>query len=274
MPKKRSKSEERERKQRQRENKSEKEKDIIKERDAYRKKHERNQETEDANKQRKALNAERIKKMREKLSNESIEDRRHRLRIKKCIGIENGKEASWIRKSMEEMNIEEKRDYIRKRSKWSRETDSDEKKRKQKMSNRKRKYDTRIVGFHTKRTEDLRTESSFDEHESDESSNTTDEDDFPYWMDYPSDNEELTVVDPEKLIPHDMKAEAALLDKHRKEQIKERLQKPASPLPGRKKCLYEELREENIRQKIKAMGESGLWSADELKVLYPDFEME
>ena len=49
MPKKRSKSEERERKQRQRENKSEKEKDIIKERDAYRKKHERNQETEDAN---------------------------------------------------------------------------------------------------------------------------------------------------------------------------------------------------------------------------------
>ena len=38
MPKKGSKSEERERKRRQRENKSEKEKDIIKERDAYRRK--------------------------------------------------------------------------------------------------------------------------------------------------------------------------------------------------------------------------------------------
>jgi hypothetical protein len=118
-----------------------------------------------------------------------------------------------------------KSDYIRKKSQWSRKTDSDEKKSKKRMSNRKRKYDTRTVGFHTKRTADLRNESSSDEIESDEiesdeSSNYTDEDDFPYWMDYPSDKEEANVVDPEKLISHDMKAEAALLDKHSKAQRK------------------------------------------------------
>lgn len=269
MPKKRSKSEERERKRRQRENQSKKMKDIIKERDAYRKKQDRNLETEDAKKKRKEENLARIKKMREKFSSENVQDRRQRLRMKRHIGTENGEEASWIRKSMKEMNIEEKRDYMKERTKWSRKTDSDQEKRKQRMSDRKRKYNKRIVKFHTKRTADLRNESSVDE--SDDSSNDTDEDEFPDWMDYPSDNEETIVLDPEKLNSHDMKAEAVLLNKYMKEQRKERLKTPASPMPQREKCFYEKLRDQNISQKIKEMAESGLWSIDELKVLYPDY---
>ena len=55
-------------------------------------------------------------------------------------------------KSMKKMNIEGGKDYMKKRSKWSRKTDSDQKKRKQRMSDRKRKYNTRIVKFHTKST--------------------------------------------------------------------------------------------------------------------------
>ena len=127
MPKKRSKSEKRERKQRQRENQSKNTKEIIKERDAHRKKQERNLETDEAKKKRKEENAARIKKMREKFVTESVQDRRRR--IKRKIGTENGEEASWIRKSMKEMNTEEKRDYMKERSKWSRKTDSDQKKR-------------------------------------------------------------------------------------------------------------------------------------------------
>ena len=54
--------------------------------------------------------------------------------------------------------------------KWSRKTDSDQRKKsKLRMADRKRKYDTRIVNFHTKSTEDLRNNSSFDEIESAES---------------------------------------------------------------------------------------------------------
>ena len=35
-------------------------------------------------------------------------------------------------------------------------------------------------------------------------------DEYPDWMDYPSDNEETIVLDPAKLISHDMKAEAVI----------------------------------------------------------------
>lgn len=41
-------------------------------------------------------------------------------------------------------------------------------------------------------------------------------DEYPDWMDYPSDNEEAIVLDPEKLISHDMEAEAELLNKYMK----------------------------------------------------------
>ena len=81
---------------------------------------------------------------------------------------------------------------MKERSKWSRKTDSDQKKKKQRISDRKRKYKTRIVKFHTKRTEDLRNESSDDE--SDDRSNDTDADEFQDWMDYPSDNEEKRLL--------------------------------------------------------------------------------
>ena len=86
------------------------------------------------------------------------------------------------------------------------------------MADRKRKYDTKIVNFHTKSTEDLSNNSSFNEIESAESSNDTDEvvDEYPDWMDYPSDNEEAIVLDPEKLISHDVEAEAELLNKYMK----------------------------------------------------------
>ena len=47
-------------------------------------------ETEGTKKQRKEMNAARIKKMREEFLNESIQERRRRLRIKKHIGIEDG----------------------------------------------------------------------------------------------------------------------------------------------------------------------------------------
>ena len=56
-------------------------KDVIKERDL---------ETEDAKKKRKEENAARIKKMREKFTSESVEDRRQILRIKEQIETENG----------------------------------------------------------------------------------------------------------------------------------------------------------------------------------------
>ena len=94
------------------------------------------------------------------------------------------------------------------------------------MADKKRKYDTRIVNFHTKSTEDLRNNSSFDEIESAESSNDTDqeEDEYPDWM----DNKEAIVLDPEKLISHDMETEAELLNKYMKEQRKERLETPSS----------------------------------------------
>ena len=171
------------------------------------------------------------------------------------------------------MDMEEKRDYIKGRSKWSRKTDSDQKKSKLRMADRKRKYDTRIVNFHKKRTEDLRNNSSFDEIESAESSNDTDgtEDEFPDSMDYPSDNEESIVLDPEKLISHDIEAEAELPNKYMKEQRKARLQTPASQMPQREKCFYKKLRDQKICMKIKEMGESGKWSVDELKMLYPDY---
>ena len=38
------------------------------------------------------------------------------------------------------------------------------------------------------------------------------DDEYPDWMDFPSDNEEAIVLDPEKLISHDMEAEAELQD--------------------------------------------------------------
>ena len=41
-------------------------------------------------------------------------------------------------------------------------------------------------------------------------------DEYPDWMDYPSDNEEAIVLDPEKLISHDVEAEAELLNKYMK----------------------------------------------------------
>jgi hypothetical protein len=57
------------------------------------------------------------------------------------IGVENGDEASWIRKLLKEFSSEEKRDYGRKMTKWFRETESEEKKSKLKKLNRKYKYD-------------------------------------------------------------------------------------------------------------------------------------
>jgi hypothetical protein len=85
-------------------------------------------------------------------------------------------------------------------------------------------------------------------------------------MDYPTDKEEETVfVDGNNLIPDDSEAESNILKQLMKEQ------KPAPLLPERRKCEYELLREQVIEQRIKEMGESGLWSTDELKEFYPEF---
>ena len=82
----------------------------------------------------------------------------------------------------------------------------------------------------TKNTQDFGNTTSSDELEGVESSNYSDEvdDEFPEWMDYPSDKENEIVLDHEKLTSHNMQAEAELHNKYMKEQRKARLQTPAS----------------------------------------------
>ena len=91
-----------------------------------------------------------------------------------------------------------------------------------------------------------------------------------YYEDYEYEDHErdgVLVCDP--VTSEELKAEAELMRKHMKNMRKQELKKPPPSLPKSDKSQYEKIREDNIRERVKGMIASGLWSEDELtKIRY------
>ena len=104
MPSKTSKSQDRNWKRVQKGNPSEKQK--IKEKDLEYQRAKLNAETEQTKKYRVSAY---MKEKRESEKNETVEEKRHRLRLKRGIEMNEGKEATWILKSIMEMTPDEKK---------------------------------------------------------------------------------------------------------------------------------------------------------------------
>ena len=224
MSKKRSKSRERELKRAQRQNLDDVQEELIRDRDALRKREERKVETDEFKKDRNAKKSLYMKKKREAEAKEkadsSVEERRRQKRLSKGIGMENGVEASWIEKSLEEMSVEERRGYNRQMRKLSRNRDSEVEKSLTKMKDRKYQYDKRDAGYRHRKTEDLRQPEEDDDYLSHDS------------------NEDMMFDNQGNAIPDDLEAESAMLAKYEKERKKEELKRAAPPLPDRQMCEY------------------------------------
>ena len=52
------------------------------------------------------------------------------------------------------------------------------------------------------------------------------------------------------------------------EQKKIELKKPAPAIPIRKLCEYEKIRDKNIKERLDAMIQSGLWSKEDVDAIY------
>ena len=87
-----------------------------------------------------------------------------------------------------------------------------------------------------------------------------------YYEDYDfEDNERDGVLVGEKVTFEELKADAKDIDEYMKEMKKQKLKKPAPPLPKTEICEYEKIREDNIRERHRAMVNSGLFSKEELR---------
>ena len=63
-----------------------------------------------------------MQEKRDREKNETVGEKRRRLRLKRGVGMVNGEEASWITKSIIEMTQEELKEYNRKNQEWARKT--------------------------------------------------------------------------------------------------------------------------------------------------------
>ena len=87
-----------------------------------------------------------------------------------------------------------------------------------------------------------------------------------YYEDYDfEDNERDGVLVGEKVTFEELKADAKDIDEYMKEMKKQKLKKPSPPLPKTEICEYEKIREDNIRERHRAMVNSGLFSKEELR---------
>ena len=97
-----------------------------------------------------------------------------------------------------------------------------------------------------------------------------------YYEDYEyEDNERDGVLVFDPVTSEELKSEAELKRKHMKTMRKQELKKPPPSLPKSDKSPYEKIREDNIRERVKCMIASGLWSEDEITKMrcdIPNFE--
>ena len=87
-----------------------------------------------------------------------------------------------------------------------------------------------------------------------------------YYEDYDfEDNERDVVLVGEKVTFEELKADAEDIDEYIKEMKKQKLKKPAPPLPKTEICECEKMRKDNIQERHRAMVNSGLFSKEELR---------
>ena len=94
----------------------------------------------------------------------------------------------------------------------------------------------------------------------------TDETDYDYLEDYEyEDSKRDGVLVFDKVIPGDLKAEAEVMSRYYKNLRKDKLNEPVAVLPEFVKCEYEKIRDSNIKERMKKMISSGLWTEDQLR---------
>ena len=173
-----------------------------------------------------------MKEKREMWKNATVEQKRRIFRLKSGLGLINGKEASWIMKSIEEFNHEEEKEYN---------------KRSQELSRRKKKI--KKDGLKDENVEDFEKYWEDDENEDEERDGC-----FVY-------NEIMS----EEQQSEELQKEAKQTDKYMKDMRKVELRKQASPIPTPKMSEYEKIREANMKERMKEMIKSGYWTEDELR---------
>ena len=176
--------------------------------------------------------SEYMKEKREMWKNATVEQKRRIFRLKSGLGLINGKEASWIMKSIEEFNHEEEKEYN---------------KRSQELSRRKKKI--KKDGLKDENVEDYEKYWEDDENEDEERDGC-----FVY-------NEMMS----EEQQSEELQKEAEQMDKYMKDMRKVELRKQASPIPTPKMSEYEKIREANMKERMKEMIKSGYWTEDELR---------
>ena len=253
------KSVERERKAEYRKKLTVVQKENIKVNDMMRKRENVQIQTEKEKKLRKESMADYIKLKRLLDAQNSVGENRRKYRIEKGLGLQNGMESTWIRKSLEEMTANERKDYFRVVKQKSRDLQTECKKEKKRNDDRKRKYRQGYAGYRQKRMADLIE---------DEGTETNSDSDAPYWMDCATDNEGDNDRPNANVIDDNREEEAILLKNIFNEQKKIELKKPAPAIPIRKLCEYEKIRDKNIKERLDAMIQSGLWSKEDVDAIY------
>ena len=157
MPSKRSKSEEKKRKQLQRLKLSEEKKMDIREKEAKAKCLKRELQTDQETKERLKNSAEDKKnKMEESKKEDKTGKKRKKRRLGRGIGVEDGISTDWITKKLNNMNVEEKKEYAKQRKRKSRENESEKKIIAQNSKKREYNYERRFRRYGRLKTMDLR----------------------------------------------------------------------------------------------------------------------
>ena len=86
-------------------------------------------------------------KRKEKELNETVGEKRRRMRMKKGMGMVDGEEETWITKSIEEMTPDEYREYNKINKKWSIEFMNEEEKVEERNRNKSLKNEQRFSRY-------------------------------------------------------------------------------------------------------------------------------
>ena len=116
-----------------------------------------------------------------------------------------------------------------------------------------KKYKFKLSEFEEKALQKIKGDN---EDQDDTSDFSEQEDDEPYWTDKENDEE---CINEEKLNPGELDEEFKAMNKHIKMMKKNKLKKPAPPVPTKGKYQYEKLRETLIKERVNAMENSGLF---------------
>ena len=127
------------------------------------------------------------------------------------------------------------------------------------------KYPYAITDFEQRVLDKLEYE-KINSNREDEEEEDTETDYENYWEDYEyEDSKRDGVLVFDKVSSEDLKAEAEVMSKNYKNLRKDKLNEPVAVLPEFVKCEYEKIRDSNIKERMKKMISSGLWTEDQLR---------